>query len=256
MLKRNQKLVLSCLMALGFSTATQAGMIVSGIDNDYHAVRGAGDPGGNQYNLLLNQVNFLTGGNSADSFITAAGIGGNFGNRELDDVFSSGDLAGSVDRITETAFNALSTAALLSTYDLLLFTWNSSTSLNADWATVIKPYLDGGGHVIWEDENNLGDLSAVITGSESNGSFGTGYQVSNVPGLTDGISGNFVNHHIGLTSWDPMFTSFITGPASDTYASRGIYYNYVPEPETLALFGFGLIGLGLSRKRKITRLAN
>ena len=163
-----------------------------------------------------------TGGIS--SFIRMAGIGGNFGNREFDDIFSSGDRPGTIDRISESSFNALTPAQLRDTYDVLLFTWASSTSLNGDWNTRIKPYLDLGGSVFWEDDRNVTDLSPGVLGFQFDGSYGSSYELTPILGLTDGIVGNFANHHLQVTSWLPEFQPFIFGPGgSPTLGLAGAF---------------------------------
>ncbi|WP_412063067.1 thrombospondin type 3 repeat-containing protein [Rubrivirga sp. IMCC45206] len=173
-------------------------------------------------------------------YYRVAAIGGNRGNRTANVVFSSGDLDGEITRLTELQFNAQSVADLRADYDILLFTWDSSPSLNADWTTRILPFLELGGGVLWEDNRNVSDLAPGVIGTQTGGS-GT-LTVQAVPGLTDGVNGTFDNFHLRVTAWDAAFSPFLsqgnttlglygefdgggrmvlTGPDNDYHAHRG-----------------------------------
>jgi hypothetical protein len=145
-----------------------------------------------------------------------AGIGGNNGNRAFDRVFSSGDRKGSIARISSDAFNALSPGQLRDAYDIMLFTWATNPSINSDWVTRIKPYIDLGGHVFWEDERNIRDLLPEVDGVQSNGSFGGSYVITEQAApnevLTKVVTGAFSNHHLKLSSVDPSWTVYISSP--------------------------------------------
>jgi hypothetical protein len=136
-----------------------------------------------------------------------AGIGANYGNKAFNGVFSSGDRDGSIARITANQFNVLSPSELREAYDVLLFTWATSSSLNADWETRIKPYIDLGGHVFWEDNNNIRDLVPEVDGVSEEGSFGSSYVITepDAPNeeLTTDANGSFANHHLKLSTVDP-----------------------------------------------------
>ncbi|WP_412063049.1 hypothetical protein [Rubrivirga sp. IMCC45206] len=149
--------------------------------------------------------------------IRVAAIGGNFGYRAADDVFANGDLVGSVDRLTAVQFNAMTVADLRAAYDVLLFTWNSPTAVDADWATRLAPYLALGGGVLWEDDENVGDLAPAVTAVQNHGS-GT-LTITPVPGLTDGITGVFANYHIRFDAWAPAFSPLMTIGGT----TRGLY---------------------------------
>ena len=187
-------------------------------------------------------VPLLLGTHYACASITVARIGGE-GNREADKVFSSGDLAGSITNLSIATFNSMTPSELASSYDVLLFGWTTSgLGINADWNTRLLPYLNAGGGVIFEQPNDLSDLSPAVAGSPISGS--SDVQVSaNVPGLTDGISDSFVNWHIVFTAWSSELQPFLksgssvvglygeigtkggrivlTGPDQDYHAVRG-----------------------------------
>ena len=164
-------------------------------------------------------------------FPAVAGVGANSGNREADDAFSSGDLSGTITRITATAFNALTPAQLRAQYDILIITWSSPSTLDVDWDTRLLPYLQAGGGVLFDgDPNNVGDLSAIVDTSFTTvgGESPAGIAVTTpVPGLTDGINNLFANNHIRFATfpaWDPAlspFLAFTSGP--NTGAVVGLY---------------------------------
>jgi hypothetical protein len=142
--------------------------------------------------------------------IRMLGIGGNAGNQAADVVFSSGDLPGTSDRSLSTAqFNAMTPAQLRASYDVILFTWQGDPSLNADWATRILPFLALGGGVLFEDNDNAGDLAPAVIASGFGGSGGYAFTTA-VPGLTTGVNADFVNHHFELSSWQAGLNLFIT----------------------------------------------
>ena len=152
--------------------------------------------------------------------VRVAGVGANLGNTEADDVFSSGDLAGTITRLTEAQFNALNPAQLRQQYDVLIITWASAGTLNVDWNTRLLPYLQAGGGVLFDgDPNNVGDLSAVVSTTFTGTELSDGISVTTlVPGLTDGINNLFANNHIRFATfpaWDPAlspFLAFTSGP--------------------------------------------
>jgi len=154
--------------------------------------------------------------------VRVAGVGANLGNVVANAVFSSGDLAGTITRLTAVQFNALTPAQLREQYDVLIITWASSNTLDVDWDTRLLPYLQAGGGVLFDgDPNNVGDLGAVVSTSflTVEGESPAGIAVTAaVPGLTDGINDLFANNHIRFATfpaWDPAlspFMAFTTGP--------------------------------------------
>lgn len=154
-----------------------------------------------------------------DPDVIVAGIGGNSGNLSGNEIFSSGDLPGSIDRtLTTGVFNALTPAALRASYDALLVTWAGDAALDLDWTTRLLPYMALGGGVIFEDPNNLADLLPGVTadGAPPGGAITVS---AAVPGLTDGIADDFVNDHIKFTAWDPALSPFL----ADSGATVGLY---------------------------------
>lgn len=143
--------------------------------------------------------------------IRVAAIGANDGTRAADMIFSSGDLPGSVTRLSTAQFNALTGAQLRASYDVLIVTWNTPNNLNIDWTTGIKPFLDFGGGVIWEDPVNIGKLKPAINGQALDS--GGPYTIMPVAGITDGVTSSFVNRHTRYLSWDPHFAPFIMSGA-------------------------------------------
>ncbi|MDD5543521.1 MAG: hypothetical protein PHX83_10145 [Acidobacteriia bacterium] len=152
--------------------------------------------------------------------IRVAGVGANEGNACAQQIAASGDFPGTFTFLSDTdTFNGMSPAQLRANYDVLLFTWESDSDINADWATRILPYLALGGGVIFEDPGNIDDLAAVITRGGSRST--SGAVLATVPGLTNGVTASFSNAHMAFSSWDPGFTPFITNPG--TGATLGLY---------------------------------
>ncbi len=147
-------------------------------------------------------------------YIRIAGVGASYGYQTANQIVASGTIHGSVTRISEWTFNAMTPAQLRNDYDVLIFTWASSTGLNADWATRLQPYMALGGGVIFEDDSNFwnGDINAIATPTWSSCS-GGGYSqvIATIPGLTDGFGPymSFDNHHFCIGSWAPWLTPYL-----------------------------------------------
>ncbi len=104
--------------------------------------------------------------------------------------------------ISAATFNGLSTAALLATYDTIVLPWTVTSGLNADWNTVLLPYLNGGGSILWEDPANLGDLAASGLGL-STGNFYPGIgpgQISLVAPFGDAGAEGYYHIHFSILS--------------------------------------------------------
>ena len=153
-----------------------------------------------------------------------AGVGASYGNQSYNLVFSSGDVAGSMTRISAATFNAMTPAQLRASYDVLLFTWATGAGLNADWNTRLLPYLNAGGHVIWEDDSNMSDLAPELTGGGYYS--GSPYTVASVPGLTAApgvaISNVLTYAHFTIGSYSSRLHPFITA-AGATIGAYGSY---------------------------------
>jgi K319-like protein len=142
--------------------------------------------------------------------VRIAGVGSSSGNRAANTVISSGDVSGTITRISHSTFNSMSPAALAAAYDVIIITWGTSGALNVDWASRLMPYMAAGGGVIFEDPNNTGDLAAILTTTYSGcDTGGTHNVVATIPGLTDGIGSNFVNSHICFTTWASWLTPYL-----------------------------------------------
>ncbi|MEW6270077.1 MAG: hypothetical protein AB1689_12365 [Thermodesulfobacteriota bacterium] len=128
-----------------------------------------------------------------------------------DQVFASGDVAGSIERIDAATFNALSPSELRQAYDVILFSWSSDPAVDAGWTSRILPYLELGGGVIFEDPGNVADLAPGVLGVELDGCCAVALSAG-VAGLTTGIRGDpggFVNFHIRFTAWDGALAPFL-----------------------------------------------
>ncbi|MDB5131240.1 MAG: hypothetical protein JWR02_989 [Mucilaginibacter sp.] len=180
-----------------------------------------------------------TVGGVSSGFIRMAGIGANDGNRAFDQVFSSGDRAGSIARITNAQFDAIfagqptdaaRAAALKAKYDVLMFTWASPTDNNINWG-LITAYLSTGGSVFVDgDYNNVYRLndgtSNSVNGFSTDGSYGCSYQlVSPAPFPTlvaNGVNGCFENHHLMISTFPSWMKTYIAF-GSQNLAVAGIY---------------------------------
>jgi hypothetical protein len=119
--------------------------------------------------------------------------------------------------ITNASFNAMSTSQLLANYDALVMPWIINTSADFDWDTVILPYLNGGGSVLWENPNDLTELANSGLGLTTNTGIYPGITNETQISLTspfgdDGAIGNF-HIHFGITDaadWD-IFSVDING---------------------------------------------
>ena len=104
--------------------------------------------------------------------------------------------------IIEEVFEAQSPAQLVAAYDVLLFGWQSPATLDADWFTRLKPYMEGGGSIIFESPLNLSDLSPLASGFPYE--YADAFVSASIPILTDGINSSFVNSHMEFTAWSPV----------------------------------------------------
>ncbi|MBL7691868.1 MAG: HYR domain-containing protein [Flavipsychrobacter sp.] len=177
-----------------------------------------------------------TVGGTSTNFVRVAGIGGNAGNQEFNELFSSGDRPGSITRISNATFdaifasastNAARAALLKAQYDVLMFTWASPYDANITWG-LLEAYLATGGSIFWDgDYANIGNLYPNIVGTQNDGSAGCSYILVNpapFPTLVaNGINGCFTNHHLSVTSWPSWMHAYIMANSSTTVAIAGVY---------------------------------
>lgn len=166
--------------------------------------------GGSNASSLSTPAQFSVTPPAPSTGLKVLAIGGNSGNQAANVVFSSGDLPGSIDRsFTTGQFNSMTPAQLRAAYDIIYVTWDGDPGLNLDWTTRLLPFLNLGGGVMFEDPNNANDLiPAVSTSSPDSGEPPYTFTAS-VPGLTTGVSADFVNHHFLTTGWISGFNPFI-----------------------------------------------
>ena len=128
-------------------------------------------------------------------------------------MFSSGDLTGTLTTLSASAFDAMTVSQLTSNFDAIIIGCCDGTNINADWATRLLPYLNAGGGIVWENpySANLSDLAPAITANGPTGPNGPWTITTTVAGLTDGITNQFINNHIGITAFSSDFNVFLTG---------------------------------------------
>lgn len=127
------------------------------------------------------------------------------------------DGADTTEGITNLEFNSMSTSELLSKYDVLVMPWQINTSANFDWDTILLPYLNGGGSILWENPNDLSELANSGLGLTTDTSIYSGITNETEISLTspfgdNGAIGNF-HIHYGITNaadWD-IFSVDING---------------------------------------------
>ncbi len=175
-------------------------------------------------------------GGTSTNFVRMVGIGGNAGNQEFNELFSSGDRPGSITRISNATFdaifasgatNAAKAALLKAQYDVLMFTWASPYDPNITWG-LLEAYLATGGSIFWDgDYANIGNLYPNIVGSQNDGSSSCSYILVNpapFPTLVaNGINGCFTNHHLSVTSWPSWMHAYIMANSTTTVAIAGVY---------------------------------
>src|SRR5687767_13625952 len=79
--------------------------------------------------------------------VRVAAVGADMGRRAAYQIFREGDLTGSITHVGADEFNELTVEQLRTDYDVLLFTWATSSILNADFETRLRPFLELGGGV-------------------------------------------------------------------------------------------------------------
>lgn len=140
--------------------------------------------------------------------IRVAAVGADMGRRAAYQVFAEGDLTGSVTHVDVDEFNSLSVEELRASYDVLLFTWATSTRLDVDFGTRLRPYLEQGGGIVFEDAGNTPDLAPGAWAAPKFPFMGP-FTISSVPGLTSGVTDEFPHNHFAFTSWDAHLTPLL-----------------------------------------------
>lgn len=182
-------------------------------------------------------------------------------------------------RLIAAAFLVIGTAHA----DPILFTYTgeitsvSGAGLSAltsvgDVATIEVISDNGSSSVISQTWDVLDTISAIFTAGSYMATFSDGWFTSSAATgfATDG-AGNLIQTNWFGIAFDPTaFDTFGLGGDLDNgsgVASNGDFYSYtpslgtvaawsgpelvsVPEPGTLALLGIGVVGMGLSRRRK------
>lgn len=156
----------------------------------------------------------------------------NLAENNINIVASSGlltptDGADSVLTLSAASFNAMSVADLISTYDTLVIPWQINPTANLDWTTVLLPYMNGGGSVLWEDPLNISDLddSGVELTSSTAIYPGIGEgDISLVPPFSDAGAVGYYHIHYGILSassdWD-VWSTDINGGIHGVYGEFG-----------------------------------
>ena len=168
-------------------------------------------------------------------------IVGSGGNMATVSAYGAGDLSGSYSNITPAEYNAMSLSDLMA-YDVMVLLWNTPTEFVLDWAGKAGPFVEAGGGFWWDgDSNNLDDLAPIVSATSEG--CGSPWTLDTVPGLTDGITNEFVNCHVVFggehAAWlTPMGTDgagqtvqmygeygggrvYLTGPDHDYHAEKG-----------------------------------
>ena len=127
--------------------------------------------------------------------------------------------------ITPGTFNSLSAGDLLSTYDAILFPWFLPSSLTPDWNSVLLPYLQGGGGIVWEDPTNIGDIAGDAGFTQSVVStVGTTVTVTaSEPGLTDAlVDALYVNNHMNFSALSADWTEWLVTVPLPQYSPNSV----------------------------------
>jgi MYXO-CTERM domain-containing protein len=120
------------------------------------------------------------------------------------------------------AFNPMS-AADLAEWDVIVQQWNSDSSIDISWDSKIAAYVAAGGGFYFDgDPNNRDDLASLVTASGGE-DCSAPTTVGTVSGLTDGISGSFVNCHVSFDTWDTSILSAFLWDGSDVLGLYGDY---------------------------------
>lgn len=201
--------VLAYLLVAGiFSLSACIDAPVTGVEEEEAGIESLDD---NQPRVAFNEVTSTKSPFAAKHLVSIAGVGANYGFVAAAQLCSSGDYPCTFTPVDAAAFNALTPAQLRAAYDVLIFSWVSSSTINADWTTRLVPYMNLGGGILFEDPGNVSDLApGVITTFSPCSYSGDHTVIATVPGLTDGIvDGAFANNHFCFKSWDAALSPFL-----------------------------------------------
>lgn len=120
-------------------------------------------------------------------------------------------------------FNAMSVADLAAAYDVIVAPWYVNNTANLDWATRLLPYMQAGGGILWEDPNNLGDLTGSgITFGSTAGYINSGLTL--VAPFDENSAESWYHVHYGITAitsdWD-IFSTDANGSIHGVYGEFG-----------------------------------
>jgi len=173
---------------------------------------------------------------SAQAEIRVLAAGGDLlGPFGTEQIFANGDLVGYVDRPSLFDYQALTTEDIVNNYDVLIIPTNTADwQYDFDWNTRVLPFLASGGGVVWEGAGSTGTAGATIFTTVddrylcNNSTIcyipSSPLNVLSVPGITDGISGDFTATLGYFTNWDAALSPFIQANAVDLGTiSYGLY---------------------------------
>ena len=167
----------------------------------------------------------------AEIRVLAAG-GGN--SSATEEIFANGKLVGHVDRPDWLGYRELTTQDIVNNYDVLLIPGKiQDWEYDIDWNSRLLPFLASGKGVIWEGAlAGLANIPLIQTGLTRyvcpDGSIcyipTTPLTVLSVPGITDGVTGDFGSDASRLISWDSRLTPFLQASATGLgTVSYGLY---------------------------------
>lgn len=187
---------------------------------------------------LLTVLGFASANAQAEIRILAAGGGLLGAPYATEEIISNGDVIGTITRPSWSDYRLLTTADIIANYDVFVIPWNTDPlQYDFDWDTRLAPILASGMGVIWEAPMTTGYAGSPLFTMLGNrylcndGSVcwipDTPLNVLSVPGITDGITGDFGSSTGYFTSWDSALTPFINVDATDLgTVVMGLYGQY------------------------------
>jgi uncharacterized protein YccT (UPF0319 family) len=139
-------------------------LIVQGPDQDYHAVRNGADPGGNQYKIMLNQIDFLSGNQGNFTWSGPNGYTATGGNPVIDGATATNAGVYTV-TLTNTTGGGCSASATTTVTVNIPSAINGNTGSICGGGTLALSGSTGGG--TWSSNNTAVasvDASGIVTG--------------------------------------------------------------------------------------------